>query len=54
LSYLANTQTDRQTDKQSLAKNITSLAKVNIILDMSNQHADLQFKKAKIRVRGWH
>jgi len=28
LSYLANRQTDRQTNKQSLAKNITSLAKV--------------------------
>jgi len=36
LSYLANTQTNRQTDKQTKSrKNITSLAEVNIAHSVS-------------------
>jgi len=37
LSYLAITQTDKRTDKQSLAKNITSLAEVKITTYKSDQ-----------------
>jgi len=35
LSYLANTETDRQTNS---GKNITSLAKVNILFVFTKQH----------------